>query len=113
MKRTSQKTLQNLAAQCPVIHNSTVVHSSQWLLPFCRHPSSAFCVVVEVFTRRSIEVLRLALPLALFLDTLLPRDKDGSECVVALGSGFCARFWVSCWKLHRSPCEHWPFSFHW
>ena len=25
----------------------------------------------------------------------------------------CARSLLSCRKLHWSPCEHWPFSFHW
>ena len=49
----------------------------------------------------------------LFLDTLRPRDAVGSEGVAAVCSGFCARPWVSWRKLQRSPCEHWPFSFHW
>ena len=53
---------------------------------------------------------RLLLPwILLFLDTLLPRDTVGLEGVAAVSSGFCARSWVSCQKLHRSPCDHWPF----
>ena len=28
-------------------------------------------------------------------------------------SFFCARSLLSCRKLHWSPFEHWPFSFHW
>ena len=55
----------------------------------------------------------LAPRILLFLDTLRPREKDGSEGVVALWSGFCARSSLSCRKLHWSPFEHWPLSFHW
>ena len=40
---------------------------------------------------------------------LQPCDKDGSESVAALWSGFCARSW----KLQGSPFEHWPFAIHW
>ena len=56
----------------------------------------------------------LLLPrILLFLDTLRPRDIDGSEGVAAVGSGFCARSLLSRRKLHRFPFEQWPFSFHW
>ena len=54
----------------------------------------------------------LVLPrILLFLDTLRPRDIDGSEGVAALGFGFCARSLHSCRKLHWSPCEHLAFCF--
>ena len=54
----------------------------------------------------------LLLPrILLVLDTRRPRDKDGSEGVAALWSGFCARSLLSCRKLHWSPFEHWPFFF--
>ena len=56
----------------------------------------------------------LLLPLTLlFLDILLPRVIDGSESVAAFGVAFCARSLLSCRKLHWSPFEHCPFSFHW
>ena len=45
----SWKSLQNLAAQCPVIHNSTVVHFSQQQLHLCRHPLSAFSFFFFLF----------------------------------------------------------------
>ena len=48
-----------------------------------------------------------------FLNTPLSRVIDGSEGVAAFGVGFCARSSLSCRKLHLSPFEHWPFSFHW
>ena len=49
----------------------------------------------------------------LFLDTLRPRVIDGSEGVAAFGVGFRARSLLSCGKLHVSPFDNWPFSFHW
>ena len=54
----------------------------------------------------------LCLEILLFLDGLRPRDTVGSEGVAALWSGFRARSLLSCLKLHGSPVEHWPFSFH-
>ena len=45
----------------------------------------------------------------LFLDTLRPRDIDGSESVAAVCSGLCARLLLSCRELHWSPFERWPF----
>ena len=57
---------------------------------------------------------RLLLPrMLLFSDTLRPRVTVGSEGVAAVCSGFCARSWVMWRRLQQSPCEHWPFSFHW
>ena len=45
---------------------------------------------------------RLLLPrIPLSLDTLRPRERVPAVC-----SGYCARFWFSWRKLHRSPCEH-------
>ena len=52
----------------------------------------------------------LLLPrILLFLDTLRPRDIDGSESVAAFGVGVCARSLLSCRKLHWFRF----FSFHW
>ena len=74
----------------------------------CKYLSNNICTVVEEWN------IWLLLPrILLFLDTLRPRDKVGSESVAAVCSGFCARSWASWRELHRSPCEHWPFSFHW
>ena len=42
----------------------------------------------------------------LFCDALRPREKDGSEGVAALWSGFWVRSFLSCQKLHWSPFEH-------
>ena len=50
---------------------------------------------------------------ASFLDALRPRVIDGSEGVAAFGVGFCARSLLSYRKLHFSPFEQSPFSFHW
>ena len=36
-------------------------------------------------------------------------QKAWRQCVLV----FVRDSWVSWGKLHRSPCEHWPFSFHW
>ena len=49
----------------------------------------------------------------LVLDTRLPRafEVGGSEGGASLGVGF-ARLLLSCQKLHWSPFEHCPFSFH-
>ena len=64
------------------------------------------CTVVEEW-RRGYFLPRILL----FLDILRPRDKDGSEGVAALCSGFCARSLLSCQKLHWSPFAHWSFFF--
>ena len=67
-----------------------------------RNLSNNLCTVVEEWTHGHP-----------FLDTLRPRDTVGSESVTAVCSGFWARSLLSCQKLHWSPFEHWPFSFHW
>ena len=61
---------------------------------------------------RSMDPWFLLPRILVFLDTLRPRDTVGSGGVAAVCSGFCARSWVSWRKLSRSPCEHWPSSFH-
>ena len=51
----------------------------------------------------------LPLPrILLFLDTFRPRDTIGSDGVAVVCSGFCARSWASCQKLHWFPFEYWP-----
>ena len=61
----SEKSIQILAVQRPVIRNPTVAHFSLSPLHFCHHPSSAFCWVgpqpssAEMSTRRLIYSLIL------------------------------------------------------
>ena len=74
----------------------------------CKNLSNSICTVVEEW------IPGLLLPLILlFLDTLRPRVIDRSEECGGIWCRFCARSLLSCQKLHWSPFEHWPFSFHW
>ena len=74
----------------------------------CRHLSNNICTVVEEWTQGyfCLGYFSSSTHFGLVM-------RFGSESVAAVCSGFCARSWVSWRKLHRSPCEHWPFSFHW
>ena len=74
----------------------------------CKYSSKNICTVVDEWHHGYF-----SLGYFLFFDTLRPRDKDGSEGVAAVCSGFWARSLLSCRKLHWSPFEQWPFSFHW
>ena len=55
-----------------------------------------FCLGYFFFSAHFDLVIRLA-------------QKAWRQCALV----FCARSWVSWRKLHRYPCEQWPFSFHW
>ena len=69
----------------------------------------------EVFTRPSIELLRLDSASRISVSRRTsPRvlEDCGSESGAAFGVSF-ARSLLSCRKLHLSPFEHCLFSFHW
>ena len=82
---------------------------------------------MPIFTRRSragtFQIISARLsnngPMLTFAsDNSLPRHTSTSWCGWLRRCG-CSVFWflrtimVSWRKLQRSPCEHWPFSFHW
>ena len=81
------------------------------------HYSQGVCVQVpckqHLHGCRRMDPWLLLPRILIFLDTLLPRERAGSEGVAAVRSGFCTRCWISRRKLQRSPCEIWPLSFHW
>ena len=93
----SWMSLQNLAAQRPVIHNSTVVHFSQQQLHFCLHLSSAFCLVVLQPSSAEMNTQRRTYNLISFYRT------DIRECV---RSEFCQRARLLSWRRRR-VCLPW------
>ena len=78
-----------------------------WMPIFIRRSRAGTLQIVSVVEEWTHGYL---LPrILLFLGTHLLRERAGSEGVAAVCSGLCARSCVSRRKLHRSPCEHWPF----
>ena len=73
----------------------------------CRYLSNSICTVVEEWTNDYFCLGYFSSWTHIYLLIRL------AEGVAAACSGFCARSWVSWRKLQRSPCEHWPCSFHW
>ena len=65
---------------------------------FTRKSRTSTCQKFSARLSENGTMLTLFLPwILLFFDTLRPRDKDGSDGVAALWSGFCARSLLSCW----------------
>ena len=84
-----------------------------WMPIFTRRSrASTFQIISARLSKNGTMVSFLPWWIFLFFDTLRPRDKDGSESVAALWSGFCARSLLSCRELHWSPFDRWPSSFH-
>ena len=74
----------------------------------CRYPSNIICTVVEQWIHGYFCLGCFSSPTHFHLVKGLAR-KVWRQCVLV----FCARSWVTWRKLQRSPCKHWPFSFHW
>ena len=75
--------------------------------------SCKYLQIVSARQSKNSASLTFAFDFSFFLDVLLPRVIDGSQGGEAFGVGFGARSLLSCGKLHWSPFEHWPVSFHW
>ena len=68
---------------------------------FTRRPRASAFQMISARLSENGNMVTFALDTS--LDTLQPREKDGSEGVAASWSGFCARSLLSCWQLHWSP----------
>ena len=83
-----------------------------WMPIFTRRSRACTCQILSARLSKNGSMVTFVSDASLLRHTST-RDIEGSEGVAALGSGFCARSLLSCQKLHWSPFEHWPFSFHW
>ena len=74
----------------------------------CKYFSNSICTVVGEW-HHGYFCLGYFLSSTHFVLVTRLAQKVWRRCVL----GFSARSLLSCRQLHWSPCEHWPFSFHW
>ena len=104
-----------------VMRKNTLVSSLTQPFHFCRIGTRADATISRrrsrtntsqiICTGRRMDPWLLCLGYFSLPRQLRPRDTVGSESVAAVCSGFSARSWFSCLRLHLSPCEHCPFFF--